>query len=536
MDMLVPIMLVGGVVGFCVFVLIALCKLLTRAYKRGWRTCLPTDFSGWNAFWFTPRDPTVLGLIRIGCGAITTYTIFAYTFMLQDFMGAHAWYDLSTRLQFLRTRAITTGTLSGRNYPSAVPTTDKERAYVDRYKQKWGVPPPPPFPVTAKDEEDLDIFKERFGYDLRYDGLTIPKNEEQLRYISEYMLHPANMLHRPPPAYPTNAKEKQAVFDYMATHQGLDPRLAYAIGQPSWSIWFHVTDPTAMMVIHCLIVFVAFLFTIGFCTRITSVLTWMTSLWYIHRDYIQLFGVDTMMMILLLYLMLGPSGAACSVDRLIARWWHRAKPRVVNRWRALLRLPALAANSIQPASYSANPQPIVSANVAIRLLQIHLCIIYLVSGLTKLQGAQWWNGTAVWGTLANFEFAPMPFTIDQMQLYNDFLRWLGGYELFLDTFLTGACWFTLAFEIGYAFLIWRPRTRWLFLAGAITLHGFIGLLMGLKTFSLMMLVMNMGFLRRDEVDRFFRLLRFSFKAGPERVEAVGKAAPIPALSAVGNGK
>ena len=536
MDMLVPIMLVGGVLGFCLFVLIGAWKLLTRAYRRGWRACLPTDFSAWNAFWFTPRDPTVLGLIRICCGAITTYTVFAYTFMLQDFMGTHAWYDLNTRLTFLRTRAITIGPLSGRNYPSAVPTNDKERAYVERYKQRWGVPPPPPFPATPQEEEDLNIFKERFHYDLRYDGLAPPKTKEEREYIPRYMLHPANTLRRPPPAYPASAKEEQAIFDYMATHDGLDPRLAYAIGQPSFSIWFHVTDPQAMMVIHCLIVFVTFLFTIGFCTRITSVLTWMTSLWYIHRDYIQLFGVDTMMMILLLYLMLGPSGAALSVDRLIARWWFRSKPRVVNRWRALMRLPALAANSLQPAAYSANPLPTVSANFAIRMLQIHLCIIYFISGVTKLQGAPWWNGTAVWGTLANFEFAPMPFTINHVQLYNDFLRWLGGYDLFLNTFLTGACWFTLAFEIGYAFLIWRPRTRWLFLAGAITLHGFIGLLMGLKTFSLMMLVMNMGFLRRDEVDKFLRLFRFSSKPGSERLEAAGKATPIPALSGAGSAK
>ncbi len=148
------------------------------------------------------------------------------------------------------------------------------------------------------------------------------------------MKHPANMMRRPPPAYPASAKEKEEIFDYMAKHSGFDPRLAYSIGQPAWSIWFHVTDPAAMTVIHGLVVLVTFLFTIGLCTRVTSVLTWMTSLWYIHRNPVLLFGVDTMMVILLLYLMIGPSGAALSVDRLIARWWSKAKPRVVNRWRS----------------------------------------------------------------------------------------------------------------------------------------------------------------------------------------------------------
>ena len=54
-------------------------------------------------------------------------------------------------------------------------------------------------------------------------------------------------------------------------------------------------------------------------------------------------------------------------------------------------------------------QPVksVSANFALRLLQIHVCIIYAAAGLSKLPGAKWWDGTAIWYTIANFEFAPM---------------------------------------------------------------------------------------------------------------------------------
>jgi hypothetical protein len=65
--------------------------------------------------------------------------------------------------------------------------------------------------------------------------------------------------------------------------------------------------------------------------------------------------------------------------------------------------------------------------------------------------------------------------------------------------------FTLIFEIGYAFLIWRPRLRWYFLASAILLHGGIGLFLGLKTFSFIMLSMNMAFLRKEEVYWLFSL-------------------------------
>jgi hypothetical protein len=539
MDILVPIVFVLIFLGLCLFVVASSWVALKKVARDGWRSLLPNlSFSAWNRFWFIPRDPTVLGLIRILCGAITTYTVFAYTFMLQDFMGKDAWYDLPLRLKVVRTRPNVISPLSGRDYAPAVPTTPEEKDYCDAYKLKWGLLPPAPFPTSQDEVEYLDRFKAHYNYDLRFFGLQTPRNEEdeKLQYIDDYMKHPANVMRRPPPAYPASEKEKDAIFDYMAKHGGFDPRLAYTVGHPAWSIWLHVTDPAAMNVIHGLVVLVAFLFTIGLCTRLTSALTWITSLWYIHRDPVLLFGVDTMMVILLLYLMIGPSGAALSVDRLIARWWSKAKPRVVNRWRALYGRPALPAAAIAPAAYSPTPVASVSCNFAIRMLQVHLCFIYLASGLSKLQGPAWWNGTAVWGTLANFEFAPMAFEVGHVQVYNDFLRLLGGHQLLLDGFLTGACLFTLTFEIGYAFLIWRTRTRWLFLAGAMILHGFIGLLMGLKTFSLIMLVMNMGFLRREEVAKVLNLFTSATPVSPkEPKEPALKHEPLPALAGADRG-
>ena len=545
MDMLVPLMLIGSLLTVCLLVLAGAWILFSKVSTRGLSSLIPRiDLTAWNRFWFTPADPTVLGLIRLTCGAITTYTLFAYTFMLQEFVGKDAWYDLPMRQEYLRARPNGVGPLAfpfGYEYAPAVPSTPEEKAYCEKYKAKWGVLPPLPFPHESE-STDLDIFKARFGYDLRFYGLHPPQTEEEALYIPEYMDHPANIMRSASSrlSRPT-AKEKQEIFDYMARpeHEGVDPRLAYSLGQPSWSMWFHVTDPLAMNVIHGLIVVVAFLFTIGLCTRLTSVLTWMASLWYIHRNPVLLFGVDTMMVILLLYLMIGPSGAALSVDRLIARWWSRAKPGVINRWRALWGRPALAEGAVQPAAYSPTPTPTVSANLAIRMLQVHLCIIYLVSGLSKLQGSAWWSGTAVWGTLANFEFAPMAFEIGGVQIYNEFLRALGRHQVLLDGFLTSACVFTLVFELGYAFLIWRPNTRWVFLAGAIILHGFIGILMGLKTFSLMMLVMNVGFLRREEVVKVLSVITWPIlHLGAASRRAVPRtcARRLPSKAAVGSGQ
>src|SRR5712691_6301810 len=66
-------------------------------------------------------------------------------------------------------------------------------------------------------------------------------------------------------------------------------------GHYFWSVWFHLTDPFWMAVVHvaCLIVFI--LLTVGFCTRVTSVLALLAALSYIHRAPTTLFGMDTIM-------------------------------------------------------------------------------------------------------------------------------------------------------------------------------------------------------------------------------------------------
>jgi hypothetical protein len=95
------------------------------------------------------------------------------------------------------------------------------------------------------------------------------------------------------------------------------------------------------------------------------------------------------------------------------------------------------------------------------------------------------------------------------------LRWLAADKFRLELFLSAGSWFTLVFEIGYAFFIWRPKGRRLFLFAALLLHGGIALFMGLKTFALMMLVLNMSFLTRDEVERFLALV---WRSSPPKTE------------------
>src|SRR5262249_41936722 len=376
------------------------------------------------------------------------------------------------------------------------PTTQKERRYRDDYLKRWGQLPPGEYPLTDDQEGALNHYRAVTGFDLRMNGLPVPQTKEELQYAYRFF----DKHRTPPAAYPKDEREEREIDSYIENY-GLDPRTTYSQGIRAWSIWLHVTDPGWIRVLHTAVCVVTLLFTIGFCTRVTSVLTWLGAISYIHRNPYMLFGVDTMMNILLIYLMIGPSGAALSVDRWLARWWSQNKPRTINWWRGLwgkepldLRPePHAKAKPASGKSDPAKPEPSVSANVAIRLTQIHVCIIYLVAGLAKLLGRTWWEGPAIWGTLACFEFAPM-----ETPIYQFVLRTLGQNRLVFELFLTIGTYFTLFFEIGYAFLIWRPSTRWVMLSMAIVLHGFIGLFMGLQTFSLMMLVMDMTLWRERE--------------------------------------
>jgi hypothetical protein len=469
---------------------------------------LPRWMRSWERFWFTPMDPTLLGLIRILCGAIVVYTFAVYSFSLQDMMGQDAWVDLTLRQELAWDRPILASPLLGT--PTVKPPqTEQQRKWLDEFREETGMdlrvfglrPPeteyewrylkayyadfkqiPPAYVKTDDEARAVWEYHKAFHMDPRILGLKMPES----KWEAEYLLRYSKNWGQPPPAYAATPEEADAIDEYRA-RMHIDPRILYARGTPIWSVWMHITEPTAMAWVQASFVLAALLFTLGIGTRVTSVLTWFASLQYIHRNSQVLFGADTMINILLLYLMIGPSGAALSLDRLIARWWRGSAPTP--------------------------PVPRVSANVAIRLLQIHVCIIYLMAGVSKLQGQAWWNGSALWFVIGNFEFAPMQFS-----LYNDLLRFIGRNEILFQFLMLSGCYFTLVFEVGYAFLIWFPRTRWLYLAGAIMLHGLIGMFMGLKTFSFIMLVMNMAFLRTDEVYWLLRWFR--------RPAATRPAAPV----------
>ncbi|MBA4188472.1 MAG: hypothetical protein C0467_10745 [Planctomycetaceae bacterium] len=299
---------------------------------------------------------------------------------------------------------------------------------------------------------------------------------------------------------PEDNAERAKWLDYL-NYWNADRRLAYRTGHVGFSVWFHVTDPTQMAFIHAGIILTICLFTIGLFTRVTSVLVWIACVGYIHRTTQVLFGMDTMMNILLFYLMIGNSGAALSVDRLIAR--YRATRA------SLKRSGTIDANT---RAFLACPPPSIGAGFAIRLLQVHVCFIYAAAGFSKLKGASWWSGQAFWDVAVNPEFTPLNY-----HWYEVLLRWIADSKPIYHIICTVGVWFTLAVEISLPFLVWT-KLRWFILLLATAMHAAIGVMMGLNLFELLMIVMFLGFMPDRVIRDRFRggldLPKFTFAFNP----------------------
>lgn len=218
----------------------------------------------------------------------------------------------------------------------------------------------------------------------------------------------------------------------------------------TWSLSFVSNAPAWLWTVHVVGLVACALLTVGLWSRAMAAVAWVIAVSYCHRSPLSTFGLDQINTMLALYLIVGDSGGGFSVDR----------------W-----LSARRAGGALPIRES------TSANVAIRLIQVHMCVIYFFAATSKLMGPNWWTGEALWGAFANQEYQ----TLDMTWLVN---------HIYLVNFMTHV---TILWELSYSALIWPRLTRPLMLAIAVPLHLGIGLCMGMMTFGLVMLIANGAF-------------------------------------------
>lgn len=253
--------------------------------------------------------------------------------------------------------------------------------------------------------------------------------------------------------------------DYVGSNAWVHPDLMthYWTTRGVWTVWsFWLWVPDRMLwPVWGLCMGICSAFMLGLFTRATGILTWAIVIATMQRSPVSMFGFDAVLSTLLLYLaVFGASGQALSIDRLL-RNRHVRTP--------------------QP------PPPSVSANLTLRMIQLHFCLIYAVSGLAKLRGDAWWNGSALEYILITPEFRVFDLT------------WLLNYQRFLH--LSTHC--ALFLEVTYPVLIWVRKLRPLMLAGIVGMHLGISLTLGLHVFSVAMIAGNLSFVSGGALRRLF---------------------------------
>ena len=194
---------------------------------------------------------------------------------------------------------------------------------------------------------------------------------------------------------------------------------------------------------------------VGWQSRVAAALAWLSHLMLLNSGLLTAYGVDEFANIALFYCLVMPVGAAASVDALLDTRFRRQSD---------------------------------CSGPFLRLLQFHVCIVYLAAGLSKARGEQWWNGEAIWRAVMQPEYCSFD------------MAWLAS----VPWVARSAGWGTLLVEIGYAAFIWPRRTRPVWLLATVGMHLGIGVFMGLWLFSAVMIVLNISAFGSDWVSAFAR--------------------------------
>lgn len=197
---------------------------------------------------------------------------------------------------------------------------------------------------------------------------------------------------------------------------------------------------------------------LGLFSRAAVFVCWLGFASFHHRNLYNINSGDVLMTLSAFYLFFSPCGEAFSLDRLLRVWLRKdadvGAERQFSPW-------------------------------AQRLLQLQMATIYCQATLSKLAGAPWVDGTALYWVLRQKEFwrFPIPFVPD---------------NLLLCKLMS---WFTLVIEGSMFTLVWVRELRYFVLAGIILLHAGIDYAMNLPMFETLMIASLLSFVYPEDFSR-----------------------------------
>ena len=270
-------------------------------------------------------------------------------------------------------------------------------------------------------------------------------------------------------SFDLEAQFAQAIWANPATQAALDP-----VGWP-FSVFLWVDGSWWLWSMHVLAMVLATALLAGVLTPLMAALSLVFQLSYAHYNPTMLLGVDGLLTVALAYLALVPSGRVLGVLARVEPEAPRYPPYL-----------AYLEDDLPRRKEATLPW----SALAVRVLQIHLSLIYLHSGLSQLT-TDWLAGTPLWHP--RLVALGVPFTLATLQSV---------------PYLTSLFTFGLVlFELFYAVLIWVRPLRYPLLALALLVHLGVGLAWGLLPFNLLMIVLNLAFVPAEHLHAAVRFIR-----------------------------
>jgi Vitamin K-dependent gamma-carboxylase len=239
-----------------------------------------------------------------------------------------------------------------------------------------------------------------------------------------------------------------------------------------WGVFQIWPGDTALLIGWVLLLVAALALIAGWHSRIAAVVVFVLLQSFLRRGIYLFNAGDAILTIIALILALSSCGAALSLDQ---------RRRTGSFWSAQTR----------------SPWPI-------RLLQVQLSVIYLVTVQAKLASKSWVDGSAVffaWRTDGRWALLPAP-------------EWLATNAILVNA----VTWGTLVIELALAILVWNRRCRFWVLAAGVVMHLTISINLNVAFFSVAMFVLYLAFVPWEAVrDLPGRLTRR--RANPQPADA-----------------
>ncbi|HSA51302.1 MAG TPA: HTTM domain-containing protein [Yinghuangia sp.] len=274
---------------------------------------------------------------------------------------------------------------------------------------------------------------------------------------------------------------------------GIDGFSVLLVRDDRW--WFEL--------MYVLAIAVTALFVLGWHTRAMSVLFCLMVVSFNSRSLLMTDGGDTVLTLMSFYLMFTACGRVWSLDArrlrrtggsrspgpgqeggvfvalvaavavgLVLPWWLSllgAALVLTGMWRLPRELEQLRAAVVAAAHHC-----------ALFVIAAQVCVVYAAAGMLKVQGETWQNGTALHYALNIEYFQPWPWLSDLAD---------GG-----PVAATALAYLTVFSQVGFVFLVFAKRVKYVVIAIMVAMHMGIAVLLGLPAFSASMALGDLIFL------------------------------------------